>query len=208
MQNLQSVMRPMQMNPSRVLPLLLAALLAGCGTERAAEAAPAGPVDSIRPPEEALAAFRAGMAPVDSFSGGAPSLDSLVAGFARALEESDTAAIRDLVLSRAEYAYLYFPSLQRMNPGLNMQPEVMWLLHGQDSLKGITRVMRRLAGGQARFGAYACEDAPQVEGENRYWHRCTVEVIAPDADSSRIQLFGSVVERGGRYKFVSYANDF
>ena len=130
-----------------------------------------------------------------------------MARFARAVQASDTAAVREMVLGRAEYAYLYFPSLQRMNPGVNLQPEVMWLLHGQESLKGITRVMRRLGAGQARFGAYACEEAPQVEGGNRYWHRCAVDVTA-DGETARMQLFGSIVERGGRFKIVSYANDF
>jgi hypothetical protein len=193
----------------RVLAMGLLVLLAACGGERAAEAAqaPAGPVDSIRPPAQALEAFRRGLPPVDSLAGGAPSRDSLVARFAAAVQGSDTAAIRALVLDRAEYAYLYFPSLQRMNPGVNMQPEVMWMLHGQESLKGITRVLRRLGGGQARLGAYACEDAPQVEGPNRYWHRCAVDVTA-EGQTARLQLFGSVVERGGRYKIVSYANDF
>jgi hypothetical protein len=195
----------------RRLPVILVlATLAGCGAERAAEAAqaPTVPVDSIVPPAEALARFREGLAPVDTLAGGAPSRDSLVAAFTAAVQGSDTAAIRALVLSRAEYAYIYFPSLQRMNPGLNMQPDVMWLLHEQGSEKGITRVLRRLGGGQARFGAYTCEDAPQVEGGNRYWHRCAVQVTAADGDAATLQLFGSVVERGGRYKIVSYTNDF
>ncbi|HEX6913432.1 MAG TPA: hypothetical protein VF142_23710 [Longimicrobium sp.] len=192
----------------RLLSIFFLAALAACGGERVAQAAPAGPVDSIKPPTEALAEFRRGLPPVDSLSGGAASRDELVARFAAAVQGSDTAAIAGLVLDRAEYAYLYFPSLQRMNPGLNMQPEVMWMLHGQESLKGVTRVLRRLGGGQARFGAYACEDAPRVEGENRYWHRCAIEVIAPDADTATLQLFGSLLERGGRFKIVSYANDF
>jgi len=183
--------------------------LAACGTERPAQAAALqGPVDTLRAPAEALEEFRRGLPPVDTLSGGASSRDGLLAGFAAAVQGSDTAAIRALVVDRAEYAYLYFPSLQRMNPGLNMQPEVMWLLHGQESLKGITRVMRRLGGGQARLGGYACEEAPQVEGELRYWHRCTVEVSAPDEDTATLQLFGSIVEHRGRYKIVSYANDF
>jgi hypothetical protein len=202
----------MQMIRLRILPVLLLAALTACGGERSAQAvqlaAPAGPVDSIRPPAQALEAFRRGLPPTDSLAGGAPSPDSLVARFVRAVQASDTAAVRAMVLSRAEYAYLYFPSLQRMNPGTRMQPEVMWLLHAQESLKGITRVMRRLGGGQARLGAHACEDAPQVEAENRYWHRCAIDVTAEDGTTARLHLFGSIVERGGRFKIVSYANDF
>jgi hypothetical protein len=203
---------PMTVRP--ILPIFLLAVLAAlaaCGGGPSAEAAqstaPAGPVDSIRPPAAALEEFRRGLPPTDSLIRGAPSRDSLVARFVRGIAQSDTAAVRGMVLSRAEYAYLYFPSLQHMNPGVNMQPEVMWLLHSQESLKGITRVLRRL-GGQARLGGYACEEAPQVEGEHRYWHRCAIDVTAPDGATARLQLFGSIMERGGQFKIVSYANDF
>lgn len=186
----------------------LAMLAAGCGDgARPAQAAPAR-VDSIRPPAEALARFREGLPPADSLSGGAGSRDELVARFVEAVERRDLAVARAMELSRAEYGWIYFPSLQRMNPGLNMQPEVMWLLHEQESEKGITRVLRRLGGGQARLGRYACEDVPQAEGALRYWHRCTVEVIAPDGETAALKLFGSVMEHGGRWKIVSYANDF
>ncbi|HEX2079571.1 MAG TPA: hypothetical protein VHG08_17730 [Longimicrobium sp.] len=189
---------------------VLATLAAGCRDAAQPAEAAATRVDSIRPPAEALTRFRAGQPPTDSLSGGASSRDELVARLVQAVERQDSAAIRGLVLDRAEYAYLYFPSLQRMNPATNLQPEVMWMLHAQESEKGITRVLRRLGGGQARFGAYDCEEQPQVEGEGdiRYWHQCTVEVIAPDGQSAPLKLFGSVMEHGGRWKIVSYANDF
>jgi hypothetical protein len=187
---------------------VLAMLAAGCrDAARSAEAA-STPVDSIRPPAEALARFREGLPPTDSLSGGAASRDALMARFAEAVAGRDTGAIRDLVLDRAEYAYLYFPSLQRMNPATNLRPEVMWMLHTQESEKGITRVLRRLGGGQARFGASECEDQPQVEGGIRYWHQCTVQVTAPGGDTAALKLFGSVMEHAGRYKLVSYGNDF
>ncbi|HEX5871864.1 MAG TPA: hypothetical protein VFY65_15655 [Longimicrobium sp.] len=185
----------------------VAVLSGGCG-DAAPDARAAVPVDTLRPPAEALARFREGLPIADSLSGAAASRDALVAGFVDAVARQDTAAIRALVLDRAEYGWIYFPSLQRMNPGTNLQPEVMWMLHAQESEKGITRVLRRLGGGQARFGAYACEAAPRVEGANRYWHACTVETMSQDGERAALKLFGSVVERGGRWKIVSYANDF
>lgn len=187
----------------------LATLSAGCRDAAPdAEAAVPVPVDTIRPPAEALSRFRDGLPIVDSLSGGAASRDALVAGFVDAVARQDTAAVRAMVLDRAEYGWIYFPSLQRMNPATNMQPEVMWMLHAQESQKGITRVLRRLGGGQARFGGYACEAAPSVEGPNRYWHACTVETKAADGEKAGLKLFGSLIERGGRWKIVSYANDF
>lgn len=182
-------------------------LCAGCA-DATPDAQAAVPVDTLRPPTEALARFREGLPRVDSLSGGAASRDALVAGFVDAVARQDTSAVRAMVLDRAEYGWIYFPSLQRMNPATNMQPEVMWMLHVQESQKGITRVLRRLGGAQARFGGYACEAAPRVEGANRYWDACTVETMAGDGETATLKLFGSLVERGGRWKIVSYANDF
>ncbi|HEX6368306.1 MAG TPA: hypothetical protein VF006_05205 [Longimicrobium sp.] len=192
----------------RWIALAVAVMLsAGC-RDAAPSAEAAVTVDSIRPPAEALSRFREGLPIADSLSGGAPSRDALVARFVDAVARQDTATVRALVLDRAEYGWIYFPSLQRMNPATNMQPQVMWMLHAQESEKGITRVMRRLGGGQARFGGYACEAAPRVEGANRYWDACTVDTMSSDGEKATLKLFGSVVERGGRWKIVSYANDF
>jgi hypothetical protein len=187
--------------------MVAAVLLAGCrdATPRAEAAVT---VDSIRPADEALARFRDGLPIAEALAGGAPSRDSLVARFTDAVARQDTAALRAMVIDRAEYGWIYFPSLRRMNPGLNMQPEVMWMLQEQESEKGIVRVLRRLGGGQARFGVHTCEAAPQVEEANRYFHQCTVETVAPDGEMAPLKLFGSVVERGGEWKIVSYANDF
>jgi hypothetical protein len=185
----------------------LAMLCAGC-RNTAPEAEAAVPVDTLRAPAEALARFRDGLPIADSLAGGAPSRDSLVARFADAVARQDTAAVRGMVLDRAEYGWIYFPSLQRMNPATHLQPEVMWMLQAQESEKGITRVFRRLGAGQARFGAYACEPAPRVDGPNRYWDACTVDVIAADGEKATLKLLGSLIERGGRWKIVSYANDF
>lgn len=193
---------------TRWIALAALAMLCGGCREGAPVAEAAVPVDSIRPAALALALFRDGLPIADSLSGGAPSRDSLVARFTGAVARRDTAAVRAMVISRAEYAWIFFPSLQRMNPATHLQPEVMWMLHSQESAKGITRVLRRLGGGQARFGGYVCEPAPQADGENRYWHQCAVEVRSADGDKATLKLFGSVIERGGRWKIVSYANDF
>ncbi|HEU4884582.1 MAG TPA: hypothetical protein VFT45_20165 [Longimicrobium sp.] len=192
----------------RWIALAALAMLSEACSNSTPDAQAAVPVDSIRAPAEALALFRDGLPIVDSLSGGAPSRDSLVARFTDAVARQDTAAIRAMVLDRAEYGWIYFPSLQRMNPATHLQPEVMWMLQAQESEKGITRVMRRLGGGQARLGAYACEAEPRVEGANRYWDACTVETDAQDGQKATLKLFGSLIERGGRWKIVSYANDF
>lgn len=182
--------------------LLLA--LAACAPD-----APAAPpaarsavvVDSIFPPEEAMRRFRAGLPEVDSLSGGAASRDELVRRFVRAVEKQDTSELRTLLLNRAEFAYLYFPTSRFARPPLRTDPALLWFQMQMNSEKGIVRLLRRKGGTDAGFRGHTCEDAPVVEGENRLWERCAVQVA--DGDD---RWFGTVIERRGRYKMVGYAN--
>jgi hypothetical protein len=45
------------------------------------------------------------------------------------------------------------------------------------------------------------------EGRNRRWTDCTVSVQTA-AGVSRERLFGAIIERDGRFKFLSYANSY
>jgi hypothetical protein len=121
--------------------------------------------------------------------------------FVRAVEKQDTAELRALLLSRAEFAYLYFPTSRFSRPPLRTDPALLWFQMQVNGEKGIVRLLRRKGGTDAGFRGHECEDTPVVEGENRLWEKCTVRV-ADGAD----RWFGSVIERGGRYKIVSYAN--
>ncbi|HEX2202521.1 MAG TPA: hypothetical protein VHG91_04465 [Longimicrobium sp.] len=165
-------------------------------------AVPAGPVDSSMTPGEALRRFREGLPEPRALSGGARSREALVRRFVEAVEAHDTAAIRSVVMSRAEFAYLYYPT----SPVAKMRPDLAWFLSQQNSEKGIVRLLRRAGGTGMRYVRHACEPTPRQEGENRVWEKCLV-TFTQGADTTTIRMFGSVIERGGAFKLVSYAND-
>jgi len=193
------------------LPLTALLALAACAPDAPAappaahSSAPPAVVDSILPPEEAMRRFRAGLAEVDSLSGGASSRGELVRRFVRAVEKQDTAELRTLLLNRAEFAYLYFPGSRFSRPPLRTDPALLWFQMQMNSEKGIVRLLRRKGGTDAGLRGHECEDAPVVEGENRLWEKCTVRVTEGGVERAD-RWFGSVIERGGRYKLVSYAN--
>lgn len=165
-------------------------------------------VDSIRPMDEAVREFRADLAAVTELEGGAPSRDELVVELVRAIERSDTAAVRRMHISRAEYAYLYFPTSIYMSTPYQQPPAVAWLLSAENSEKGITRVLRRLGGHRLRFQGYACAERSR-EGSNSFSRSCTVRYRDPhELDFVSRRLFSTIIERGGQHKFLSYANDF
>lgn len=165
-------------------------------------------VDSIMPSAVALRRFQSDLPPVSGFSGAVRNRDDLVARFVRAIENGDTAVLEDLLVTKGEYAFLYFPSSVYSRRPYELPPEIAWLLSEQNSVKGLTRLTRRLGGNKLHFRGYECSD-PVIEGANRFWRSCLLTYTDP---ASRLpvtrKLFGAIMERDGRYKFLSYANDF
>ena len=163
-------------------------------------------VDSILPLEEALRRFRADLPEVTAFAGGAGSRDELVRRFLAAIESRDTAAIRAMVVSRAEYAWLYYPTSIVAREPYDQMPQLNWFLGLEDSQKGIARVLDRFGGSSLASSGYDCPEPPTMDGRLRFWHRCAVS-IRDEGTSRRLRLFGSIAELDGHYKFYSYAND-
>lgn len=192
-----------------VLPLLL--LLGACSDGPAARPPdrPPGAVDSIFPPEEELRRFQASLTDtVRALTGGAPSRDDLVARFVAALEAGDSTAFAPLALTAAEFGWLWFPGSRFTRPPYRTKPGLLWFQLQNASSRGINRAFRRFGGQPLGFEGYACPDDPVVEGENRTWEACTVTIRPAGADSARtLRLFGGILERGGRWKFVGYGND-
>jgi len=167
-----------------------------------------GVVDSILSTEEALLRFRVGLPVVTKLATPATSRDSLVSLFLSALERNDTAALRALVVDRAEYAYLYFPSSVYASKPYELSPEIAWSLNQQNGDKGLSRVIGRLGGRQLASPRYSCGDST-VEAVNIFWRVCTLSFVDP-ATSARVdkRVFGAVMQRDSRFKFLSYSNDF
>jgi len=192
---------------------ILAAL--ACDPAQAGNARPdtsgaqsAGVVDSILPAGEALRRFQSGLSRVSGLGGSAPSRDALVERFVRALETGDTAALGRLHVSKAEYAFVYFPTSAYTRKPYELPPDIAWMLSEQNSAKGFTRISRRLGGKKLDVRGYEC--APAVtEGENRFWRSCHVSYVDPATGHPVTKkLFGAIMQHGRGYKFLSYANDF
>lgn len=193
-----------------ITPCILLATLACSSGEARKAASPlvpnAGVVDSILPLEEALRRFRADLVETTALQGGSASRDALVRRFVRAVETQDTAAIRQMVLSRAEYAWLYYPTSTFSREPYYQMPQLNWFLNVASSEKGITRVVTRHGGRPLGFERYQCPDSARTDGGLSFWDGCRVS-FEQKGESKRVRLFGSIIERDGQFKFYSYAND-
>ena len=182
--------------------------VAACGSGAGASPRPAQAtvVDSAVPRDVALASFRRCCNRVDSLTGGAASRDSLVKRFVRAVETRDTAALGLMLLSRAEFAWLYYETNPQSLPPYDLSPQLMWFLTEGNSTKGIGRALDEYRDKPLSYVGYTCDSVASREGANTIWGPCTIRVRGSRRDTVALRLFGPLIERGGRWKFVSYAN--
>jgi hypothetical protein len=162
-------------------------------------------VDSIFPPEEALRRFRAtvaGEAP-SAFSGGAASTDALLRRYWSHLARKDTAALPQLVVSRAEFAYLYYPHSPEAEAGIS--PEIAWLLIGSQSDRGLARALSRAEGAMSAGLAHSfCEGDPRTSGEFRMYGPCAIVLSSQPPDT--VWLARTIVARNGVFKLLGLIN--
>ena len=165
-------------------------------------------VDSVVPREVALARFREGTPKVDALDGGAASRDELIRRWATALESKDTAELGRLLLTRAEFAWLYYPTNPQGLPPYDLSPQLMWFMNVENSNKGLARLLEDRGGRPLHFLGYRCVGERSREGDNEVFGPCLVRRLQAPGDTVEERLFGLVLGRGGRWKFVSYAGKF
>lgn len=165
-----------------------------------------GVVDSVLPVAEQLRRFREGLEAPDTLRHAAPSREALVRQFIAAVSKRDTAALNAMVLDRAEFAYLYYPSSVMSRPPYEAPPQLLWGQIMASSNEGLPKVLARASGESIQAGALSCADSVAVEGENRLHQQCTMSLRFGSGAPLTARWFGTIIERDGRFKFIGYAN--
>jgi hypothetical protein len=210
------------MNPKPYLVLLAAALAAAaCDSPapRAAEAKEADPAsavatpaaatlpqDSALPIEEQLRRFRAGLVEPKGLENGFRSPDALARAFARAVSARDTAALSRMKLTREEFAWFYYPQSPRSLPPYELDPDLAWMQVRANGQRGYIRLMTQFAGKEMRVHGQGCEGKTESYNGIRVMSYCWIRYTGADGRTGRDILYGGIIERGGIYKLVSYAN--
>lgn len=197
---------------------LVAGLLTGCrgdmaAASRRAQAAHAdsvvatgGVVDSILPMAEHLRRFREGLTATDTLRHASPTRDALVDRLARAIASRDSADLNAMVLDRGEFAWLYYPSSMLSRPPYEAPPELLWGQILAASNEGARKLVAHLGGvSKASAEAIRCPE-PKTEGANQLYERCTVRFRAPGRTPLEGILFGTIIARDGRFKFIGLSN--
>ncbi len=183
--------------------------LGGCGTVEEREPVAQGIVDSVFPIEEEIRRFVATLDSVPSaLRHGAGSRDELVERFIRAVETRDTTELPRLVIQRDEFITFYYPHTRYTERPYELAPALLWFQMENPSSRGLARLLERMGGRDLDLKEVTCPGEPLIEGPNRIWEQCTVQVLDANGQPAERRLFGAILERDGRWKFLSYANEF
>ena len=165
-------------------------------------------VDSIFPVDEELLRFRNALGGDSAvvFAGGSPSREALVRRFVTALATSDTNAFRAMVVHGREFADLYYPVSPYSRAPYHQPPQLAWSLIQNPSTDGLTKLLHRMGGTRVTYVSHRCDPRVLHEGPITRYAGCLVRIAGAKGDTTTRLMFGSIVELGGVYKFLSYTN--
>lgn len=161
--------------------------------------------------------FREGLIEPSKLTNGAADRESLTRAFLAAVSRQDTAALGSLLITRAEFAWLVFPEHRYAAPPYELDPATFWMQLQAQSQTGFHRVLKRYGGKPIAFLGLTCQrDTLQIATRHptrstpMIWSPCLVRYrVSGSADSTFTKrLFGSIVMREGRAKFLTYSNGF
>ncbi|HEU0013365.1 MAG TPA: hypothetical protein VFQ45_06760 [Longimicrobium sp.] len=182
---------------------LAAAACEGAPPVPAPASAPAA--DSALSIDAQLARFRDGMQEPGALGNAFASPDSAVRAMFRALEARDEQGLARLGMTRAEFAWLYYPGNPRTLPPYELDPGLMWMQVSANGAGGGRKLVDVYAGRRLEYLSHACR-ATERYGRIALHTACAVRFRDGGVESEAV-LFGGLLEHAGRYKLISLAND-
>ncbi|MEO7361135.1 MAG: hypothetical protein ABI120_12460 [Gemmatimonadaceae bacterium] len=166
-----------------------------------------GVVDSILPIPVQLDRFQAAMSEKpDTLRHASPSINALIMRLSIAIAANDTAALNAMMLDRAEFAWLYYPSSKMSLPPYEAPPQLLWGQILASSNDGAQNLLKKFGSAAFKVTGVNCPKPPVAEGGNLLHEGCLLKVQTPGAVQGEAAYFGTIIERDKRFKFVSYAS--
>ena len=173
----------------------------------AAVVAAGGIVDSIHPIDEHVRRFQGTVTErPDTLRHASDSFEALVQQWVVAVQQYDTAALNAMVLDRSEFAWLYYPTSQLSKPPYEAPPEFLWGQILTSSDDGARKALRKFGGRSFALTSVRCAANPSVEGNNRLHSDCRGTLLTGTDTLRNVRMFGTILERSGRFKFIGHAN--
>jgi hypothetical protein len=167
-------------------------------------------VDSIFPINEEVRRFKAkiGGAPLTGFQRASESREALVRRIVRDVAKGDTTDLAAAAITPREFIDLVYPSSPYTHAPYKESPAIVWMQIANPSNSGFLRLTRRLGGQAFEYESHRCAEKAERQGRNTLWLGCTIRVLNPQHETNTQTWFGTIIERDGRFKVMSFRNQF
>jgi hypothetical protein len=167
-------------------------------------------VDSARPIPEEIRRFaaRIGGDPVSAFAHASASREALIRRVVRDVVESDSTDLSAAAITPREFIDLIYPSSPYTHPPYEQPPDLVWMQIANPSAAGYRRLLARRGGQAFAYIGHGCASKAERQGPNTLFVDCVITVRDPSRAEIKQRWFGSIIERDGRFKILSYRNQF
>jgi hypothetical protein len=167
-------------------------------------------IDSARPIAEEIRRFaaRVGGNPVRSFAHASSSHEALIRRVVRDVSRADSADLAAAAITPREFIDLVYPSSPYTHPPYEQPPDLVWMQIANPSAAGYRRLLARRGGQTFAYVNSSCTDRPEHQGPNTLFVNCGITVRDASNTEIKQRWFGTIVERNGRFKILSYRNQF
>ncbi len=194
----------------KILPFLLLVFLPltscgdGNGPERASSDSAVDPDSWILP-----SSYYDTLSPNPTpLTGGMASSEELVRAGLKALQRNDTTALVELMITPEEYSAIIYPELGKHWSGARDTRETItdWMKrnHFGSAEKGLRRMLRDFGGRSFRLDSVTFGDSIQVYPSYTIHQQTLVSVTDAEGKHRDLRAFGSIVEKAGIFKLLSW----
>ncbi len=153
-------------------------------------------------------ALTSGCAPsAPPLQGAVESREALGRAVVERVAARDVAGLRQLMLTRDEFAAHVWPHLPTSRPGTNMPMAFVWNRLRQQSEGRLAQVVSHYGGTTARFVEITTRGETTTYGDVVVHRDSRITLQHASGDVEQVELFGSVVRQGSRWKVFSYVTD-
>jgi hypothetical protein len=152
----------------------------------------------------ALLAFGCSAAPLPHSH---DSPEALARAVLKAIEERDAGALDALALNKQEFTEHVWPELPAARPERNLSADFVWGDLHQKSNVTLRDTLTAHGGNRYEFVRIAFLGDTTTYGSFRVRRESELTVKDPKGASRQIRVFGSMLEKNGRYKVFSYVVD-
>ena len=167
-------------------------------------------VDSARPISEEIRRFavRVGGDPVTSFAHASASRETLIRRVVRDVARADSTDLAAAAITPREFIDLVYPSSPYTHRPYEQPPDLVWMQIASPSAAGYRRLLARRGGQAFTYVGHLCAGTPDRQGPNTLYVDCFITVRDPQNELIKQRWFGTIIERDGRFKILSYRNQY